>query len=93
MSGEVQFCYECADFPCENLCKLDKGYRTDFRMSMIENLEAIRENGMVQFLKKQGEKWKCPECGGVICCHNGICFSCGLDLSKNKKKRYRWEDD
>ena len=93
LSGEVQFCYECADFPCENLCKLDKRYRTDFRMSMIENLEAIRENGMVQFLEKQEEKWKCPECGGVICCHNGICFRCGLDLLKNKKKRYRWEDD
>ena len=93
MSGQVQFCYECADFPCENLCKLDKGYRANFRMSMIENLEAIRENGMVQFLEKQEEKWKCPECGGVICCHNGICFSCGLDLLKNKKKRYRWEDD
>ncbi len=60
---------------------------------MIENLEAIREKGMVQFLEKQEEKWKCPECGGVICCHNGICFSCGLYLLKNKKKRYRWEDD
>ncbi len=62
-------------------------------MSMIENLEDIKENGIRQFLEKREATWKCPECGGVTCCHNGICFSCGLDLLKSKKKRYEWEDD
>jgi len=42
-------------------------------MSMIENLEFIREYGMKKFLEKEGAKWKCPECGGEICCHNGLC--------------------
>ncbi|MFC2012594.1 DUF3795 domain-containing protein, partial [Chloroflexota bacterium] len=68
-------------------------YRALYRMSMIENLDYIRENGIEQFLASQGERWKCPDCGAVICCHNGICFSCGLGRLASKKKPYRWEDD
>ena len=93
LEGKVQYCYECEDFPCTRLQHLDKRYRSNFRMSMLENLEYIRENGIEQFLLKEEEKWKCPECGATICCHNGICFNCGLDRLKNKKKLYRWEDD
>jgi len=91
--GQIQYCYECPDFPCETLRKLDKRYRTHFRMSLIENLEYIKENGIKQLLEWEEERWQCPECGGVICCHNGICFNCGLNRLKSKKKKYRWEDD
>jgi hypothetical protein len=93
MGGEVTYCYECPDFPCPTLKHLDKSYRERYRMSMIENLEFIRENGVDKLLEKEAEKWRCPNCGGVICCHNGICFECGLELLKAKKKRYRWEED
>ena len=93
MEGKAQYCYECEDFPCTGLQRLDKRYKSDFRMSMVENLEYIRKNGIEQFLLKEEERWKCPECGEVICCHNGICFNCGLEKLKNKKKLYRWEDD
>lgn len=92
ISGQIQYCYECDDFPCRNLQHIDKRYRTSFRMSMIENLEDIRENGIEAFLKREEEKWRCPECGAVICCHNGICFSCGLEKLREKKNLYRWED-
>jgi hypothetical protein len=90
--GLVRFCYECGDFPCRWLKALDKRYRTFYHMSMIDNLGFIRLNGIQRFLEKEEEKWCCPECGGVISCHNGICFSCGLERLKNKKKRYRWDD-
>ena len=92
-NGLVKYCSECADFPCQSLKHLDKRYRTNYHMSMIENLEYMKENGINEFLNREEQKWKCPECGGVICCHNGICFSCGLQKLKNKKKRYRWDDD
>jgi hypothetical protein len=90
--GLVRFCFECAEYPCRRLKHLDKRYRTYYRMSMIENLENIKEHGMKAFLKKEAAKWRCPECGGVISCHNGICFSCGLERLKAKKRRYRWEE-
>lgn len=93
-SGDVEYCYECNEFPCRNLKHLDKRYRESYRMSMIDNLEHIRDNGMEKFLEQQKEKWQCPECGGVICCHNGICFGCGIEKLKNKKgNKYRWEDE
>jgi len=91
LNNKVRFCYECKNFPCDKLLHLDKRYRTYFRMSMVENLKTIKEEGIQEFLKMEEEKWKSPECGGVICCHNGICFSCSLDKLKEKEKLYRWE--
>ena len=72
----ISYCYKCEYFPCENLEKLDKGYRERFKMSMIDNLNFIKENGINDFLKSQEEKYKCAECGGVICVHDGKCYTC-----------------
>jgi hypothetical protein len=91
-NGRVQYCHECAEFPCRRLKHLDQRYRTNYHMSMIENLEFIRDNGIEEFLRRETEKWRCPDCGGVICCHNGICYNCGLEKLKSLKRRYRWED-
>jgi hypothetical protein len=93
LNGRVTYCYECGDFPCESLVHLDKRYRSYFRMSMIENLEFIREHGIDRLLEREERSWKCPACGGVVCCHNGICFDCGLDELRQKGKRYRWDDE
>jgi hypothetical protein len=93
LNGRVEYCYECENYPCERLKHLDKRYRALYRMSMIENLEHIRRDGIQKFLEIEAKKWRCPECGGVVCCHNGICFSCGVEKLKNKKKMYRWGDD
>ena len=92
LKNKVRFCYECEEFPCENLEHIDKRYQTFFRMSLIDNLKLIKKHGLTKFLDSQKKKWQCPNCGEVICCHNGICFSCDLEKLKNKKKRYRWED-
>jgi hypothetical protein len=92
MEQQLRYCYECPDFPCQNLRRIDKRYRALYCMSMIENLEYIAENGIGLFLEKEAAKWRCPECGATICCHNGICFNCGLSQLKTKQKLYRWED-
>lgn len=86
------FCYECGKFPCDSLKRLDKRYRERYSMSEIENLEYIKEHGLKKFLAKEQKKWQCPKCGGVICCHNDLCFHCQLKELKRKKKKYRWED-
>lgn len=92
LGKKVDFCYECNDYPCERLKRIDKRYQTHFHMSLIGNLEYVRDNGMAEFLRTQQEKWRCPKCGEVVCCHNGTCFNCSLELLRRKKKLYRWED-
>jgi hypothetical protein len=87
--GLVRFCFECSDFPCTRLKELDLRYRTKYHMSMIGNLEYIRDHGIEIFLEKEEAMWNCPECAGTICCHNGLCLSCESDkLHQNPK--YRW---
>jgi hypothetical protein len=88
-NGLVRFCFECTDYPCRRLKGLDKRYRTKYHMSMIENLDFIRDNGIPAFLEKEKARWKCPECGETICCHNGLCLNCSLDTLKQNRK-YRW---
>ena len=92
LNREIEYCYACQDFPCPCLRTIDRRYRTFFRMSMIENLEYIRDNGIDRFLTKETEKWKCHSCGGTICCHNGLCFDCDLNGLRQTKQKYRWED-
>ncbi|MBF7097014.1 DUF3795 domain-containing protein [Alkalibacter mobilis] len=87
--GLVRFCIECKDYPCKKLKALDKRYRTKYHMSMIENLDFIRKSGIEIFLKDQSEKWSCPRCKEPICCHNGLCLACDLDILM-KNRQYRW---
>jgi hypothetical protein len=75
-SKQIEYCFECAIFPCEHLKKLDERYRNNYRMSMIENLNYIKSNGVNQFLKREQDRWKCPNCGGTVCVHNRKCYSC-----------------
>ena len=70
--GLVRFCYECGDYPCGRLKDLDERYRIKYHMSMIENLSHVEQLGMESFLEKEEEKWCCPQCGDMICCHNGL---------------------
>jgi hypothetical protein len=73
---EIKFCFECADFPCARLKHLDKRYRTKYSMSMIENLESIRDYGIRDFVKNEKRRWACSKCGGTICVHDKFCIEC-----------------
>lgn len=82
-SNQIEYCFECSSFPCEDLRALDRRYTEAFGMSMIGNLNYIKENGIEQFLKNEQERWKCPNCGSIICVHNKVCYTCGTDLRVN----------
>ena len=91
--NNLKFCYECNKFPCDRMKRLDKRYRTKYHMSMIENLNFIKENGVKKLLEKEINKWTCPKCGGTISCHNGYCYTCELDKLKNRRRQLGWDDD
>jgi hypothetical protein len=85
-TGKIRFCYECDKYPCEGLKRLDKRYKTKYHMSMIDNLNYIKERGIKEFLMKEEQKWKCKTCDELVCCHNGLCLVCQINtLKKNKK--------
>ena len=73
---ESGFCYDCVKYPCTRLKRLDKRYRTKYGMSMIENLAFIRESGLEEFIKKEGTRWACKECGSGISVHRAHCPNC-----------------
>lgn len=50
LNNSSHFCYECENMPCKRLKQLDKRYRTKYGMSMIENLNEIKEKGIDVFL-------------------------------------------
>jgi hypothetical protein len=76
LNRSIEFCLECSNFPCLRLKRLDERYRNKYKMSMIENLHQIKEDGMEAFLAAQRAKYRCVRCGGVVCVHNGRCYDC-----------------
>ena len=96
---KAEFCFDCDNFPCRNLNHLDKRYQTKYNMSMVENLEYIKNEGVEKFLENEDVRWTCSECGGTICVHKGYCYNCGkiywevkkmtkIDLKKENKELY-----
>jgi hypothetical protein len=75
---KIDYCFECNDFPCNVLEKLDYQYKEKYGMSLIENLKEIQRKGITEYLKYEEERWRCPSCEGVICVHNKKCYSCGF---------------
>ncbi|MGM0620001.1 MAG: DUF3795 domain-containing protein [Bacteroidota bacterium] len=73
---DSKFCYDCEKYPCRRLKQLDKRYRTKYRMSMIENLEFIRNAGLNKFVESENKRWICPNCGATICVHRDFCLNC-----------------
>ncbi len=83
LGTSIQFCFECADFPCHRLKTLDKRYRTRYNYSPVENLREIQSHGIEQFLQNQGGKYRCLKCGGVVSVHDEKCYDCGYSRKGN----------
>lgn len=81
----LTWCFECEEFPCKRIKTLDKSYRTRYGVSLVQNGLDAREMGVEAFLAGQRQRWLCPECGGIVCQHDGICRDC--DYTERKKDR------
>ena len=76
-AGGHQFCHACSKFPCAELLRLDKRYRTRYGVSVIVNLERIQAVGVEFFVVEETAKWSCPKCGSLLCMHKPECVNCG----------------
>lgn len=76
------FCYDCEQYPCTRLKRLEKRYRTSYGMSMIENLAFIQNQGLENFLRNEEIRWTCTECGSGLCVHRDFCLNCESEYDK-----------
>ena len=74
------YCYECTDYPCKQMKRLEKSYNTRYGASLIENSLLVKEHGLTEFMKQQKEKYTCPTCGGIISMHDNECSECQTKL-------------
>lgn len=72
----LEYCFECEEYPCKWIKNLDKSYKQRYKTSLIENGLFIKDNGMKQFLENEKEKWTCSNCEGVISLHDRLCSEC-----------------
>ena len=84
--GKYKYCNECNKCPCKRLRQLDKRYRSKYGMSMLDNLDEIKQLGIRRFIANQKERWVCPECGRLLCVHKPQCLSCGFEWYENRTK-------
>ena len=77
---ESGFCYDCEQYPCARLKRLDNRYRSKYGMSMLENLEYIQNNGLDKFLINEDSRWTCKVCGSGLCVHRSHCLNCNNEM-------------
>lgn len=75
-TATAKFCFECDLYPCKEINRMDKRYKNNYHMSVKENLDAISNNGIANFVEDQYKKYHCPKCAGLISIHNKKCFKC-----------------
>ncbi len=80
VSENYEFCFQCSQYPCALIKNMDKRYKTRYKISMIENLDTIKNIGINAFLHYECEKWTCPNCGGRINVHKRMCSQCLNDF-------------
>jgi len=53
---KIDYCFECKEFPCTRLKKLDERHRKkQWDMSFTQNLTEIKDKGIEEFLKPRKE--------------------------------------
>lgn len=78
---DSKFCYDCKKYPCKRLIQLDKRYRTKYKMSMLKNLESIKNTGLNKFVEGENKRWICSKCGATICVHREFCLNCKTPIN------------
>ena len=73
---KTRFCFTCSQYPCARLKRLDKRYRLKYGMSMLDNLNLLKEQGMQALLAQQRADHTCPRCGRPKTVHQSQCLYC-----------------
>jgi hypothetical protein len=72
----LEFCVDCADYPCEMITN----FRNDDRAhhsAVFHNLKLIKEVGVKKWLAEEAGRWACKECGTRFGWYSETCTNCG----------------
>ncbi len=57
--------------------QFNKRYEQKYNGGVFENLKIIRDRGDKYFRNINRKRLTCPECGGKLSIHYGVCDRCG----------------
>lgn len=78
-NNEVEFCFQCRDFPCEKIIEF-KNDENPHHTIVLKNLTSIKEMGINKWLKEQEKRWSCPNCQENFSWYDEKCLNCGSSL-------------
>lgn len=76
----LSYCFQCPEFPCKSIRRLEKSYITRYGASLVKNSLAARDQGIEALLIQQRTAYTCPDCGGIISLHDRECSECRRKL-------------
>jgi len=79
---EITYCFECRGFPCKLIKNLEKSYIKRYRVSIIQNNETVKNEGIECFMTKEKERWTCVRCSGIISLHDAKCSECHAQIDE-----------
>lgn len=76
----ITYCYECKDFPCEDLSKFSELYND---VPLIQ-LSELKEKGVTPWLANVKKRFSCKNCAtGPVEAGTMKCWSCGFNCKDN----------
>ncbi len=75
-------CSDCEELPCYRITNLINMGGYLHRKEYLPNLKQIREMGAQAWVKKEEERWRCPQCGLPMSWYDAVCSNCGAKRSE-----------
>lgn len=72
----ITYCFDCMDFPCKLIKNLEKSYNKRYEESLIESSIIAKTQGIEHLMRLHNEKYRCPQCGGILSLHDKVCSEC-----------------
>ncbi len=75
----IDFCIECADYPCPELTAFQA--QLPHRKELWKSQERIKEVGFEKWYEEMTAHYSCPSCGTLNSAYDMACRSCGTSPS------------
>ena len=75
---DVEFCFECKDFPCKKLIDFSK--TRPHRTLGLRNLKQLRKMTVEEWLMQQEKRWTCSQCGKKLHWYAEKCPDCRAEF-------------